>query len=44
MAVKNFGTFARNAKVVMNGANFALDVVVIKPLNILLVSSKIAFV
>jgi hypothetical protein len=43
MAVKNFGTFARNAKVVMNGANFAVDVILIKPLNVLLISSNIAF-
>jgi hypothetical protein len=42
--MKSFGTFARNAKVVMNGANFAMDVVVIKPLNVLLVSTKTTFV
>jgi len=44
VAVKSFGTFAGNAKVVMNEANFAMDVVVIKPLNVLLVSSKNVFV
>jgi len=44
VAMKSFRTFVGNAKVVMNGANFAMDVVVIKPLNVLLVSSKIAFV
>jgi hypothetical protein len=43
MAVKSFGTFARNAKVVMNGANFAVDIILIKPLNVLLISSNIAF-
>jgi hypothetical protein len=31
MVLKSSRAFAGNAKVVMNGANFAIDVVVIKP-------------
>jgi hypothetical protein len=44
VVLKSFRTFARNAKVVMNGAKFAIDVVVIKPLSVLIINSKIAFV
>jgi hypothetical protein len=43
VVLKSSRVFAGNAKVVMNGANFAIDVV-IKPLSVLLVNSKIAFI
>ncbi len=44
MDVKSSRTFVGNTKVVVNGANYAINVVVIKPLSVPLISSKIAYV
>jgi hypothetical protein len=44
VAVKSFRAFVGNTKVVVNGANYAIDVVVIKPLSVPLISSKISYV
>lgn len=44
VAVKSFGAFVGNTKVVVNGANYVINVVVIKPLSVIIISSKIAYV
>jgi hypothetical protein len=44
VVVKNYGSFVGDTKVVVNGANFAINVVVIKPLSVPLINSKLAYV
>lgn len=44
VAVKSYGAFVGNTKVVVNGANFAINVVVIELISVPLISSKIAYV